>query len=171
MKLNRNPYQLFVPLLLSLSLSAFFILSSCSPEKTLEKQLRKTGFEYGLDSEGDYRVQVLISGDRTVEVGVNAHSDFLEENTGVRKIWSVAGRIPGKLPDGLAENLLGDSWSTRIFGSWALAGTTSDRREVLVYISRIPEKASSDLLRAALIDAAVSARGLHEALSALEEKD
>jgi len=171
MKLNRNPYHLFVPLLLSLSMGALFILSSCSPEKTLERQLKATGFEYNLDFEGDYRVQVRIPEDRIVRVGVSAHSDFLEKDIRVRKIWSVAGRIPEKLPEGLSENLLGDSWSTRIFGSWALAGTTSDGKKVLVYISRIPERSSPELLHAALIDAAVSAQGLHDALSDLEEKD
>jgi len=169
MKQNRNPYTLFVPLLLSLSMGAFFILSSCSPEKHLEKQLRTIGYEYSLDSEGDYRVQVAIQGDRIVRVGLSAHSDFMGDDIRVRKIWSVAGRFPEKLPEGLSENLLGDSWSTRIFGSWALAGTTSDGKKVLVYISRIPAESSTDLLHAALIDAAVSAEGLHEALSGMEE--
>jgi len=171
MKLNRNPYPVFVPLLLSLFLGSFFLLSSCSPVKTLERQIRKTGFDYSLDYEGDFRVQVILPEDRTVEVGVSAHSDLLDNDIRVRKIWSVAGRIPEKLPEGLAENLLGDSWSTRVFGSWALAGTTSEGKKVLVYVSRIPESSSPDLLYASLIDAAVSAQGLHDALSILEEND
>ncbi len=154
---NRNPYRLVVSLLLSL----FIILSSCSAEALIERQINKLNLEYRIDSEGDYRVQVIIPGDRNVEVGVSAH-------TGVREIWSVAVRIPGKLPEGLAENLMEDSWSTRGFGSWALAGTTSDGKQVLVYLSRIPESSSLKVLHAALMDTAESARGLHDALFELE---
>jgi len=161
---NRNPFRLVVPLLLSL----FFILSSCSAEGSIKRQIKKLNLDYRIDSEGDYRVQVIIPGDRNVEVGVSAHTESLEKDVSVRDIWSVAARIPGKLPEGLAENLLGDSWSSREFGSWALAGTTSEGKQVLVYISRIPESSSIKVLHAALMDTAESARGLHDALSELE---
>ena len=161
---NRNPYRLVVPLLLTL----FIILSSCNAEDSIERQIKKLNLKYRIDSEGDYRVQVIIPENRNVEVGVSAHTESLEKNVRVREIWSVAVRIPGKLPEGLAENLLRDSWSTRKFGSWALAGTTSDGKQVLVYISRIPESSSVKVLHAAMMDTAESARGLHDALSELE---
>ncbi len=164
MRHNRNPYRLVVSLLLSL----FIILSSCSAGSSIERQIKKLNLEYRIDSEGDYRVQVMIPGDRKVEVGVSAYTDSLENNVRIREIWSVAVRIPGKLPEGLAENLLGDSWSSREFGAWALAGTTSDGKQVLVYVSRIPESSSLNVLHAALMDTAESARGLKEALSELE---
>ncbi len=161
---NRNPYRLVVPLLLTL----FIILSSCNAEDSIEGQIKKLNLEYHIDKEGDYRVQVIIPGGRNVEVGVSTHTESLEKNVRVREIWSVAVRIPGKLPEGLAENLLEDSWSTREFGSWALAGTTSDGKQVLVYICRIPEPSPLKVLHAALMDTAESAGGLHDALAGLE---
>ncbi|MCK5735652.1 MAG: hypothetical protein KAH21_04195 [Spirochaetaceae bacterium] len=147
-------------------------MASCSGGKPIEKQLKKLKLEYHLDSEGDYRVQMFIpdnnSGNREVEVGISAHAELLENNVRVRDIWSVAARIPGKIPEGLAENLLKDSWASRKLGAWALAGTTSQGKQVLVYIIRIPESSSLKVLHAALIDCAVSSLGLHDALTVLD---
>jgi hypothetical protein len=86
----------------------------------------------------------------------------------VRELWAVSARIPGKLPEELAENLLGDTWSSRKFGSWALAGTTSDGRQVLVYVTRLPEGSSKKVFQAALFDTGISSLDLGEALKNLE---
>jgi len=166
---NRNPYRLFVFFSLFFFV-LFFGLTSCGDEKSVEKQLKKLNLDYSIDSEGDYRVLVILPGNRKAQVGVSAHTQTLEGNVKVRQLWSVAVRIPGDLPDGLAENLLGDSWSTRNWGAWALAGTTSDGRQVLVYVSRIPGSSSLKVFRSAIMDCAESAHGLHEALLDLEDE-
>ena len=80
----------------------------------------------------------------------------------------MAARIPGDLPVELAENLMADSWSSRKLGSWAIAGTTSDGRQVIVYLARIPADAPKQLLEAAILDTALSAADLSTALAGLD---
>ena len=162
---NRNPYRIIVLLLLFFLL---FSLISCSRGKNLEKQLNKLKLSYIVDSDGDFRLTVTLPGNGDVEVGIRNSSGLPGNPVKIREIWSVAARIPGELPKGLAENLLKDSWSTGNMGAWALAGTTSEGKKVLVYLNRIPESASNELLYAALLDAARSAAGLHNALKVLE---
>ena len=165
MMLNRNPYRIIVlPLLIFLLIS----LDSCNSEKNLGKQLNKLKLNYTIDSEGDFRVKISLPGNGDVEVGIRNSAELPENPVRIREIWSVAARIPGELPRGLAENLLKDSWSTGHMGGWALAGTTSEGKKVLVYLNRIPESASKELLYQALQDAARSATGLHNALKVLE---
>jgi len=163
MATSRNPCFLALfplPILLSISLS-------CSREIPVERVLRRLGLEYSLDEEGDFRVNIGLDDGRTGIVGIS--SVVVSEKIRMRTIWSVAGRIPGKLPDGLAENLLADSWKTRILGAWALAGVTSDGRHVLVYVTRIPASSSIREFKQALIYTAESAVNLREALSYPEE--
>lgn len=123
--------------------------------------------EYSLDEEGDFRANVKLDDGREAIVGIS--SVVVGEEIRVRSMWSVAGRIPGKLPDGLAENLLADVWKSRSLGGWALAGLTSDGKHVLVYITRIPMSSSVRVFKRALMYTAESAINLREALSYLEE--
>ena len=164
----RNPFRLPVPLLLFIICAACTGLISCSNRTAVEKHLHALNLEYSIDSEGDYRVRMILDTDREVQVGIKALAEQMGVNAEVREIWSVAARIPDALPDGLAEDLLEDSWSSRGFGAWALAGSTSLGRQVLVYIVRIPEPSTTSILLAALQDAAESAQGLHDALKTLE---
>ena len=165
MMLHRNPYRFIVPAVLILVIAVM----SCQANNPVERILKKLKLEYTVDFEGDYRVKVELPDGRETSVGVSLHTTFLDDNVRVREIWSVAARIPGDLPEELAENLLGDTWSSRKFGSWALAGMTSDGRRVLVYVTRIPEGSSPRVFRAALMDSAVSALDLQDALAHLEE--
>jgi len=128
--------------------------------------LRRLDLEYTLDQEGDFRVNVRLDDGRRIMVGIS--SVVLGEKVRVRSMWSVVGRIPEKLPDGLAEDLLADAWESRILGAWALAGITSDGRHVLVYITRVPASSSIRTFRGALMYTAESAVNLREALSYLE---
>jgi hypothetical protein len=164
MMLNRNPYRF----LLFASLTLIFIVFSCGTEKPVERVLKRLKLEYTIDTEGDYRVMIEIPDGREAQVGVSAHTTQLTDDVSIREIWSVAARIPGDLPEELAENLLGDTWSSRKFGSWALAGTTSDGRRVLVHVTRIPANSSIHVFYAALVDTAVSALDLQNALAHLE---
>ncbi len=118
------------------------------------------GYTVERDVEGDLRVAVPAGEGRFQTVGVGSHTQTLVGNLQFREIWAVAARIPGSLPDGLAEDLLGDSWSSRNLGAWALAGQTSDGKQVLVYLIRVDAAASKKLLQAALADAARSAAEL-----------
>lgn len=122
--------------------------------------------EYTLDQEGDFRVNVRLDDGREAIVGIS--SVVSGDKVRVRSMWSVVGRIPKKLPDDLAENLLADVWESRILGAWALAGVTSDGRQVLVYITRIPASSSIRVFQGALVYTAESATNLREALSYLE---
>lgn len=164
--LNRNPYRflLFTTLLL---LSVIF---SCRDVKSIEKILRRLDFDYSIDSEGDYRVNIELPDGRQTYVGVSAHTSLLEGDVRVRELWSVAARLPGALPEELADNLLRDTWSSRKIGAWALAGTTSDGNQVLVHITRIPEGSSKKVFQAAILDTAISALDLSDALTHLEEE-
>jgi|GEM_PF-710035 len=148
------------PILLSISLS-------CSREIPVKRVLRRLGLEYSLDEEGDFRVSVKLEDGRETIVGIS--SVVVSEKYRMRSMWSVAGRIPGKLPDELAENLLADAWKSRILGTWALAGITSDGRHVLVYLTRIPASSSIREFRQALMYTAESAINLREALLYPEE--
>ncbi len=161
---NRNPLRFIVPAVLILTLAVL----SCRADKPVERILKKLKLGYTIDTEGDYRVMVELPDGRKASAGVSAHTTLLDGNVRVREIWSVAVRIPGELPEELAENLMGDTWSSRKFGSWALAGMTSDGRHVLVYITRIPEKSSPRVFHAALMDSAESALDLRNALTHLE---
>lgn len=165
MNLNRNPWLFLLVLLLS----AIILLLACDPSASVGRQLDRLDLVWELDPEGDYRVAVPLGGSGTeAAVGIGAHSIRLSEKVRVREIWSVAARIPGDLPEELAENLMADSWSSRKLGSWAMAGTTTDGRIVLVYLTRIPAEASQDLLEAAILDAADSATSMGVALADLE---
>ncbi|CAD7842635.1 hypothetical protein S1OALGB6SA_192 [Olavius algarvensis spirochete endosymbiont] len=161
MTTSRNPCFLALfslPVLLSIS---------CSQEMPVERTLRRLDLEYALDREGDFRVSVKLDDGRETIVGISPA--VANEKIRVRSMWSVAGRIPGKLPDSLAENLLADVWESRIWGGWALAGITSDGRHVLVYITRIPASSSIRMFKEALMYTAETAINLREALSYLEE--
>ncbi len=148
------------------------VLTTCKPSDAIERQLRRLDFSWEMDAEGDYRIPVpLPDGSGEAVVGLGTHAGELGHGVWIREIWSVAVRIPGALPEELAENLLSDSWSSRTGGSWAIAGVTSDGETVLVYLNRIPADASRHFLKAALIDAAVSASSLNTALAYLEESD
>jgi len=149
-----------LPILLSVSLS-------CTQEVPVERILRRLGLEYTLDEERDFRVNVKLDDGRETIVGIS--SVVVGKEIRMRSMWSVAGRIPGKLPDGLAENLLADAWESRILGTWALAGLTSDGRHVLVYVMRIPVSSSARELKRTLMHTAESALSLRDALSSLEE--
>lgn len=124
--------------------------------------------KYSIDSEGDYRVEIELPDGRQTYVGVSAHTALLEGDIRVRELWSVAARLPGTLPEELADNLLRDTWSSRKIGAWALAGTTSDGKQVLVHVTRLPEKSSKKVFHAALMDTAISALDLSDALTRLE---
>jgi len=162
---SRNHRYCFIALL---PLPILLLVSlSCSREIPVERILRRINFEYTLDEEGDFRVNVRLDDGREAIVGIS--SVVVGKEIRVRSMWSVAGRIPGKLPYGLAENLLADVWKSRTLGGWALAGVTSDGRHVLVYVTRIPISSSVRVFKSALVYTAKSAINLREALSHLEE--
>ena len=162
---NRNPWRFFTFLLLG----AILLLSACDPSASIGRQLKRLGLTWESDTEGDFRVTVPLEEiGRDISVGISAHAISLSKDVWVREIWSVAARIPGDLPMELAENLMRDSWSSRKFGSWAIAGTTSDGRQVIVYLARIPADASRKLLEAAIMDTAASAADLNLALANLD---
>ena len=167
MNLYRNPWHfIFIAVIPLVVVASAY---SCRSEQNLERSLKRLELEYRIDEDGDFRVKVPAGNGTEAVVGVSLHTILLDDDVRVREVWAVVGRIPGRIPDDLAEDLLTDSWSSRKFGSWALAGTTSDQKQVLVYLVRIPENASHRLLRAAMIDAAVSSTELKQALRSLLE--
>ena len=163
---NRNPWYFPNPVLVALLCIPFF---SCARYHAVENELERLNLTYRTDSEGDYRVEFPLEDGRTATVGVSAHSIDVGGGRSVRRIWSVAARLPGDFPENLATGLLSDSWSSRRLGSWALAGRTSDGRQVIVYQAWIPSNADSGLLRAAMQDAALSAAAMSDALKELED--
>lgn len=162
--LNRNPYRF----LLFSGLLLLSVVLSCRDTKSTERILKRLNLEYSIDSEGDYRVELELADGRQTVVGVSAHTALLDGDVRVREMWSVAARLPGTLPEELADNLLRDTWSSRKIGAWALAGTTSDGKQVLVHVTRLPEGSSKKVFYAALLDTAISALDLGEALTHLE---
>ena len=162
---NRNPWRFFTFLLLP----AILLVSACDPSASVGRQLKRLNLAWETDAEGDFRVTVPLEDfGRDMTVGISAHAISLSSDVWVREMWSVAARIPNDLPMELAENLMEDSWSSRKFGSWAIAGTTSDGRQVIVYLARIPADASKKLLEAAILDTATSAADLNTALADLD---
>ncbi|MCG8451761.1 MAG: hypothetical protein MI717_01110 [Spirochaetales bacterium] len=134
----------------------------------LSKVVKQLGWEYSLDAEGDYRIQVPLESGGTHTVGISSHATILEGEFAVRDVWAVAARIPGELPDGLAENLMSDSWGTRSWGTWALAGITSDGKRVLVRLGRIPVDAEKKMMASVLLETARTAYQMQNALSAID---
>jgi hypothetical protein len=135
----------------------------------MDRILRRLNLEYRIDEEGDYRAEVPAGGNGKVSVGIGGRLRPGGSSMEVRDIWAVAARLPGTPPVDLAENLLRDNWSSRHFGAWAHAGTTSDGRHVLVYVVRIPADSSLKVYRTALEYTAEKASELQKALSDLEE--
>lgn len=167
MNLYRNPWHfIFIAIIPLVVVSSAY---SCRSEQNIERSLKRLNMEYRIDEDGDFRVNVPLTNGTEGVVGVSLHTILLDDDVRVREVWAVVGRIPGRIPDDLAQDLLRDSWSSRKFGSWALAGTTSDQKQVLVYLIRIPENASRVLFRAALVDAAESSTELKQALLSLLE--
>ena len=181
MKFSRNPagvnflsgilFPLIFSLLLIVSGSAFL---SCSAEKNsrqkIERQLKSLKYKYNIDSEGDFRVYVKTRSGKEAVVGVASAPVKICSRFEIRNIWSVASRIPGSLPENLAESLLYDTWTNLEMGSWALAGKTSEGKNVLLYLTRIPADSPKQVLDNAIKDAAERSSSLNIALKDLEEK-
>jgi len=166
MKPNRNP-----PAILTILTAVLVLVAvSCSSSDRFERRLERLGYDWDTDRDGDYRVTVELDDGRRATVGLSSPDSSAVGWAGFRRVWSVAARIPGELPDGLAENLLSDTWSSRIAGAWADAGRTSDGRQVIVYVARVPEDATSRSLDAVIRDTAKSALDLQDALAALESR-
>ena len=165
MELNRNPFR--IPAIACAAVTLF--VTSCVDSESPERLLKRLGLEYETDAEGDYKAEVVLPDGRTKTVGIGAHGIPLRDGLSLREIWSVAVRIPGSLPDGLAESLLTDTWSSAMFGAWALAGETVDGRQVLVYVCRLPMDATESSFSAALVDAATAASDMEAALAGLAD--
>ena len=165
MEINRNPPLITVCLLATVAL---FTLS-CESRESPKRYLKRLDLEYRTDSEGDYRITIPLPDGEEKEVGIGARGIPLRDGQMIREIWSVAARIPGGLPEGLAESLLTDTWSSAMLGSWALAGVTDDGRHVLVYLTRLPMDASLSAFSSALKDAAAAASDMEKALASLTE--
>lgn len=145
----------------------FFV--SCGDSQSPERYLKRLELEYETDSEGDFRVKIPLPDGEEKTVGIGAHGIPLRNGYMIREIWSVAARIPVALPEGLAESLLTDTWSSAMLGSWALAGETDDGKQVLVYVCRLPMDASRNAFSTALKDAAMAASDMEKALERLTE--
>jgi hypothetical protein len=160
----RKPLVLNICLLLSLS----FLMGSCRESRQVDRILKRLDIKYEMDSEGDYRAFLPGADGNDVVVGLTAHAVYDGTEVGFRDIWSVAGRLPVPLHDDLAKNLLRDNWTSRHFGAWANAGTTSDDKQVLVYVVRIPADSSRAVYLAAINAAAGKASDMQAALSDIQ---
>ena len=155
-----------IPVLLAL-LAVLAVLASCrdegAPRGRLARQLRSLGWAPYVDPDGDLRAIVALENGRSQKVGLSSRAADTQ-GWEVRELWSVAASFPQGLPEGLAEKLLDDSWSSRSLGAWVLAGPTSDGSVLVLYLVRIDARAPGRVVGSAVRDAASAADAMERAL-------
>jgi len=132
------------------------------------RRLRSVGFDVSVDGNGDLKTAVALENGRSQKVSLSSSGQKVGA-WDVREVWSVAGAFPGGLPDGLSARLMADSWSSRVLGSWALAGPGSDGSVLLLYLVRIDARASARILRDAVHETASTADALESVLGDSDE--
>lgn len=144
------------------------VFAACTPSDPADRRIGRVlgtlGYAAVPDDTGDYRFSVILDDLREQEVWVRSTRHRAGKVT-VREVFSVANVFPDGLPGGLAEDLLRDTWETRISGSWALAGKTSQGETLLVYIVRIDANAGRRTLKEAILEVAATADSLEAAIS------
>ena len=108
--------------------------------------LDKLDYDYKVDDDGDYRVELKTTGGRTQVVYIISQTEeygILE----IREIYSYAFKTGGRLSADLANSLLKDNQIKKL-GAWRLIG--SGDTQVAAYAVQIAADADPDSFSAAL---------------------
>jgi hypothetical protein len=137
---------LFALACLALPLSA----SAAEPDAVVEAQLRKMGTPYEIDSDGDFKIVVRVSEDRTQLVWVRSVVEETE-HLRIREIWSPGYHTDQRnFPAAIANDLLARSNLLKL-GSWVKQEGTA------MLVVKIDAAASAEELDEAIDLAAISA--------------
>ena len=144
-------------LILSLSL----VISGCkdrplSDSKTIETFLNENGYEYSIDSEGDYKVRIVLSDNQTTPVWIRKDLNFTGDQA-VREIFSVGAYLSEEESEYLAGYLLQDNFHTRVMGSWAYISNPEKQQILVMYLLKLPQDVGPSFLNEALREAAFAA--------------
>ena len=108
--------------------------------------LEKLGIEYKIDEDGDFRMELPTTGDRTQIVYAISHTE--EYGTlEIREIYAYSFKTGGRLSNDLAIDLLRDNERKKL-GAWRLIG--SDDKQVAAYAVQVSADADADSFKAAI---------------------
>lgn len=123
------------------------VLASCAvmaqeADKRVEPVLKQTGIDYKIDSDGDYKIEYSVGGNRTQLVFITSVTEKMG-NLEIREVWSPAKR-GGELTAAQANKLLLENARYKL-GAWECRG--ADERRMVVFCARIPTNADADALK------------------------
>lgn len=116
---------------------------STQGDPAIAAQLKKLGYEYEVDEDGDYKLTFGLDGDRSQLAFVLSNTEEFGKLR-VREVWAPAYRASGEaFPAEVANRLLEDSQDSKL-GGWVKQGNMA------VFVVKIAANASTDELDDAL---------------------
>lgn len=97
--------------------------------------LDQVGIKYEIDSDGDYRLILPATGNRTQLVFINSKTEKYA-NLEVREVWSEVLRNEGPLPASIANKLLRNSFEVKI-GAWQTMYSQQRNLYIAVFAAKI----------------------------------
>jgi len=112
----------------------------------VKQVLDQLDYDFKVDEDGDYRLELPTTGDRTQVVYVISHTEEYG-SLEIREIYSYAFKTGGHLSADLANALLKDNQLKKL-GAWRLIGTGDS--QVAAYAVQIAADADQDSFKAAV---------------------
>lgn len=131
-------------------------------DAVVKAQLESKGTPFTVDEDGDFKITVRTTDDRTQLVWVRSAQESTDHFK-VREVWSPGYRAPaGDFSAAIANNLLERS-NTLKLGAWVKQG------DVAMLVIKIPADASADALDEAIDLAAATADAVERELLGTDE--
>jgi hypothetical protein len=139
------------------------------PDPRIKMALDKSGLQYEITSDGDFKVIFKFNEDnRSQVILINSNTERIQEtNIEVREIYSVGYKINGNLPGQVANQLMKDSQKRKI-GAWELINTSSGV-SLAVFDAKISADTSTDNLIKIMRLVAIRADNMEQELTGKDE--
>lgn len=149
-------------MVLAITVPAAMPVAAAELDTRVLSQLNEIGMAYQIDEDNDYALVISFDDDRSQLVFVRSQV-YTSRGLGMRDVWSVAFDSPDEsMPDGLETRLLKEN-ADLVMGGWVRIENR------IAHMAKIPENASAEVLRSAILEVAEVADELEKELVGTDE--
>lgn len=137
------------------------------PDPRVAQALEQLKWPYKTDDDGDFQIVLELESQRTQLVLVRSRT-YEHGTYELREMWSAAYDSPGPVDPEVARLLLRENLGQKL-GSWAVLPQQDGKRNLVIYVARLPAGADADTLGAYISAVADVADDLEEQLGGKDE--
>jgi hypothetical protein len=132
-----------------------------SHDARVKEAIEKIGWNYEIDSDGDFKLVLEFEDERSQLVYVNSNTETYREFE-IREVWSIGYIAENSLPQEVALTLLEDNYDKKI-GAWNIQHV--ENQYVAVFAAKISALMTPDQLKSIILIVVESADELEKKLT------